>query len=263
MAKQEIDVVTGTATTGHEWDGIKELNTPLPRWWVWVFYATIVWSVRLLDRLSGLAAGFELHQGRLRLLLARRRRRRSRRAAESPRRQGGRACECRSRRHREGPGAALPSPAPRARPRSATIARPATAPARPARKATPTSTMTTGCGAVRCEAIYQTIEYGIRSGHAQARESQMPAFGKDGMLKRDEIVPGRELCALAGGPAGAPGRRPRRRQEDLRRQLRRLPRRRRQGQPGARRPQSRPTASGSTAPTSPRSSRASIPAAAA
>jgi cytochrome c oxidase cbb3-type subunit 3 len=32
-------------TTGHEWDGIEELNTPLPRWWVWVFYATIVWSI--------------------------------------------------------------------------------------------------------------------------------------------------------------------------------------------------------------------------
>jgi cbb3-type cytochrome c oxidase subunit III len=45
MAKHEIDVVTGTATTGHEWDGVKELNTPLPRWWLWVFYATIIWSV--------------------------------------------------------------------------------------------------------------------------------------------------------------------------------------------------------------------------
>ncbi|MBZ0146778.1 MAG: cytochrome C oxidase Cbb3, partial [Pseudorhodoplanes sp.] len=30
---EEHDAVTGTATTGHEWDGIKELNTPLPRWW--------------------------------------------------------------------------------------------------------------------------------------------------------------------------------------------------------------------------------------
>jgi len=39
------DDVTGTETTGHEWDGIRELDTPLPRWWVWVFYATIVWSV--------------------------------------------------------------------------------------------------------------------------------------------------------------------------------------------------------------------------
>ena len=32
-------------TTGHEWDGIEELNNPLPRWWVWVFYATIVWGI--------------------------------------------------------------------------------------------------------------------------------------------------------------------------------------------------------------------------
>ena len=32
-------------TTGHEWDGIHELNTPLPRWWLWLFYVTIVWAV--------------------------------------------------------------------------------------------------------------------------------------------------------------------------------------------------------------------------
>lgn len=44
-AKKEIDHVTGVETTGHEWDGIKELNKPLPKWWVYVFYATIVWSL--------------------------------------------------------------------------------------------------------------------------------------------------------------------------------------------------------------------------
>lgn len=32
-------------TTGHVWDGIEELNNPLPRWWVWVFYLTIVWGI--------------------------------------------------------------------------------------------------------------------------------------------------------------------------------------------------------------------------
>lgn len=41
---QDLDPVTGTTTTGHEWDGIRELNTPLPRWWLNVFYATIVWA---------------------------------------------------------------------------------------------------------------------------------------------------------------------------------------------------------------------------
>jgi cytochrome c oxidase cbb3-type subunit 3 len=45
MAKPNVDPVTGTATTGHEWDGLQELNTPLPRWWLWLFYITIVWAV--------------------------------------------------------------------------------------------------------------------------------------------------------------------------------------------------------------------------
>ena len=32
-------------TTGHSWDGIEEFNNPLPRWWVWVFYLTIIWGI--------------------------------------------------------------------------------------------------------------------------------------------------------------------------------------------------------------------------
>ena len=42
---KDVDALTGTATTGHVWDGIRELNTPLPRWWLWLFYITIVWSI--------------------------------------------------------------------------------------------------------------------------------------------------------------------------------------------------------------------------
>ena len=45
MASREKDDISGTETTGHEWDGIKELNTPLPRWWLWTFYATIVFAL--------------------------------------------------------------------------------------------------------------------------------------------------------------------------------------------------------------------------
>src|SRR5262249_23523296 len=43
--KHDIDEFTGTAMTRHSWDGIRELDTPLPRWWLWVFYATIVWAI--------------------------------------------------------------------------------------------------------------------------------------------------------------------------------------------------------------------------
>jgi len=45
MASIEKDPISGVYTTGHEWDGIKELNTPMPRWWVYVFWACIVWSI--------------------------------------------------------------------------------------------------------------------------------------------------------------------------------------------------------------------------
>ena len=45
MAPREKDDISGTETTGHEWDGIKELNTPLPRWWLWTFYATLVFAL--------------------------------------------------------------------------------------------------------------------------------------------------------------------------------------------------------------------------
>ena len=42
---KRIDEVTGTSTSGHEWDGIEELDTPMPRWWLWSLYATIVWGI--------------------------------------------------------------------------------------------------------------------------------------------------------------------------------------------------------------------------
>lgn len=45
MSEKHIDQETGTETTGHEWDGIRELDNPLPRWWLWIFYACIAWSV--------------------------------------------------------------------------------------------------------------------------------------------------------------------------------------------------------------------------
>jgi cytochrome c oxidase cbb3-type subunit III len=45
MSRKHVDKLSGTETTGHEWDGIRELNNPLPRWWLWTFYATIVFAI--------------------------------------------------------------------------------------------------------------------------------------------------------------------------------------------------------------------------
>jgi cytochrome c oxidase cbb3-type subunit 3 len=44
-SEREIDPATQTETTGHEWDGIRELDTPMPRWWLLTFYGTIIWGV--------------------------------------------------------------------------------------------------------------------------------------------------------------------------------------------------------------------------
>lgn len=45
MSQEQIDEFSGVSTTGHEWDGIKELDNPMPRWWLIIYYATIVWAV--------------------------------------------------------------------------------------------------------------------------------------------------------------------------------------------------------------------------
>jgi cytochrome c oxidase cbb3-type subunit 3 len=45
MANKKIDQATGVETVGHEWDGIEELNNPLPRWWLLSFYACIVFAI--------------------------------------------------------------------------------------------------------------------------------------------------------------------------------------------------------------------------
>ncbi|PID46242.1 MAG: cytochrome-c oxidase, cbb3-type subunit III [Proteobacteria bacterium] len=42
----ERDPITGVETTGHVWDdNIQEFNNPLPRWWLWTFYATVVFAI--------------------------------------------------------------------------------------------------------------------------------------------------------------------------------------------------------------------------
>jgi len=45
MDEPRVDELTGRATMGHDFDGIEELNTPMPRWWLWTFYLTIIWGI--------------------------------------------------------------------------------------------------------------------------------------------------------------------------------------------------------------------------
>ena len=175
------------ATTGHEWDGLQELNTPLPRWWLWLFYATIAWSIGYWvvypawPLLSSYSSGvFNWHSraavsGDLAALQTQRSAMTTRLAAASlaeiestpemldfARALGGRAfadncAPC----HGAGGGGA---------------------------KGYPNLVDNDWLWGGSLDAISQTITHGARSGDEQGRQGAMPAFGRDGMLKRDEVL---------------------------------------------------------------------------
>lgn len=45
MTDKKHDEDAGLPTTGHEWDGIREYDKPMPRWWLITFAATVVWAI--------------------------------------------------------------------------------------------------------------------------------------------------------------------------------------------------------------------------
>ena len=67
MAKRDPRSSTDVETTGHEWDGITELNKPLPKWWLWTFYATVVWAIGYWLLMPAWPLGQHLYQGASRL----------------------------------------------------------------------------------------------------------------------------------------------------------------------------------------------------
>jgi cytochrome c oxidase cbb3-type subunit 3 len=184
---QEIDRITGTATTGHEWDGIKELNTPLPRWWVWLFYITIVWSVGYWvvypawPTISGNTTGIFGYSSRSEVAtdLA---------ALHTLRGEKGAALAT----------APLAEIAANADLRTFALAQGKAAFGNNCAPCHGTG----AAGAIgypnlnddewlwggSLEQIYKTIEFGIRSGNDQAHISQMPAFGRDNILNRGQIA---------------------------------------------------------------------------
>jgi cytochrome c oxidase cbb3-type subunit 3 len=187
MAKQEIDVVTGTATTGHEWDGIKELNTPLPRWWVWVFYATIVWSVLYWivypawPLVSSYTKGVFNYSSRADVAAD---------LAALQKIRGDKAVTLANAdlADIEKDQALLSFARAQGKAAFGDNCAPCHGTGATGAKGYPNLNDDDWLWGGTLPAIYQTLEYGIRSGHAEARQNQMPAFGRDGMLNRDEIV---------------------------------------------------------------------------
>ena len=191
-------------TTGHEWDGIHELNTPLPRWWLWLFYATIVWAVGywvvypawpLVSSYTGGVFGWHARSavaGDLAALQAERKPMMAKLAGASlqqiestpelldfARALGGRAfadncAPC----HGAGGGGAVGYP-----------------------NLNDNDWLWGGTLAD----IQQTITHGVRSGDDAGHQGSMPAFGRDGMLKHDDILEVANYVRSLSGLSTTPG----------------------------------------------------------
>ncbi len=183
----DIDSVSGRSTTGHVWDGIKELNTPLPRWWILTFYATIVWAIGYWvvypawPLVSGYTAGMLHYTNRAAVAedLAN---------LETLRGEKMKVLGTTSLADIEKDPALLSL----ARARGKTVFADNCAPCHGSggagAKGYPNLNDDDWLWGGSLDQIMQTIQFGARSGDAKAHDSQMLAFGRDAILKKDEIV---------------------------------------------------------------------------
>ena len=200
----EIDHVTGRATTGHEWDGIKELNTPLPRWWVLTFYATIIWAIGYWviypawPLVTGYTAGVLHYTNRAAVAedLAK---------LEAMRGEKMKVLASASLADIEKDPALLAL----ARARGKTVFGDNCAPCHgtgaAGAKGFPNLNDDDWLWGGSLDQIMQTIQFGARSGNAKAHEGQMLAFGRDGILKKEEITTVANYVRSLSGLSTAPG----------------------------------------------------------
>jgi cytochrome c oxidase cbb3-type subunit 3 len=223
--KIEKDSVTGRETTGHEWDGLKELNNPLPKWWLYILYATILFALGQFLLYPSIPYGSGYFHG---LLGYSQRKAVDHAVAEV---QAQRAAEMQKiatlsfDQIRNDP-ALLAVAETAGRITFANNCQPCHGEGGAGRPGYPALAAGNWLWGGTPEAIQQTITHGIRSGDPDARNSQMPRFGVDGILKPEQIqqvaeyvmtlygtpekgvdvTPGKKLfadnCAVCHGDAG-------------------------------------------------------------
>ncbi len=199
--KKEKDPFSGIETTGHEWDGLKELNNPAPRWWLWVFFITIIWAVgywvvypawpTLTGNTKG-AAGWTSHK------------KLAEEQAEITVRRGEFAAKIKAHSLKEIQ-------------KNPELYAFAVAGGKTLFKENCAACHGTGAEGRAgypnlndddwiwggdLQSIYHTLKVGIRSGHQNAQNSQMPAFGE--MLKKEEIAKAADyVLSLSSGKGGS------------------------------------------------------------
>ena len=200
----EVDHATGKTTTGHEWDGIKELNTPLPRWWLLTFYATIIWAIGywvvypawplISSHTTGLF-GYSTRAS-VRVELAN---------LEAIRGEKMVKLAATPLAEIEKDPALLALARARGRAAFGDNCAPCHGTGGAGAKGYPNLNDDDWIWGGTLEQIEQTIQFGARSGNAKAHEGQMLAFGKDGILKPDQIATVANHVRSLSGLSTSPG----------------------------------------------------------
>jgi cytochrome c oxidase cbb3-type subunit 3 len=183
--KIEKDTLSGRETTGHEWDGLKELNTPLPKWWLYTFAACCVVAFVQFLLLPSIPYGRGYFHGLLGVSS------RATVTTDVKAMQAQRAVfmdrikATPIEQVKQDPQLLAVATA-SGRIAFATNCQPCHGAGGEGRLGYPSLADDTWLWGGKLTDIQQTITYGIRSGHDQARNSVMPAFAA-GILKPDEI----------------------------------------------------------------------------
>jgi len=204
MTKRKADADARTQTTGHAWDGIEELNSPLPRWWLWTFYATILWAFvywifypawpTISSYTSGVL-GYST-RGQVAADLA------DLRAIRGAK---GAALQQVSLADIEKDPALLAFAQAQGKAAFGNNCAPCHGVGATGAKGYPNLNDDDWLWGGTLEEIVESIAYGVRSGNAKAHESAMPAFGKDGLLKPNEIVTVANYVRSLSGLSVRPG----------------------------------------------------------
>ena len=200
--KIEKDEATGRNTTGHEWDGIKELDTPLPKWWLYVFYASILFSLVYVvlypawPTLSGHSKGTlgYTRRGELAAELA------AEKARRGPMESKIAAAGIEQVRHNP---EMLAYAQAAGRVAFAENCQPCHGAGGAGAKGYPNLADDDWLWGGTPEQILQTITFGVRNENPDARLSDMPRFGADKLLKPQQIADvASYVLSLSGGGSG-------------------------------------------------------------
>ncbi len=184
--KIEKDIVSGQDTTGHEWDGIKELNTPLPKWWLYVFFACIAFAFGQMLLYPSVPYGVGYFHG---LLGYSQRKNVDAEVAKvvAQRKVSMDKIAALSFDEIKADPALLEVALTSGRITFATDCQPCHGAGGGGQIGYPALAAGAWLWGGTLEDIQQTITHGIRSGDDDARNSAMPHFGADGLLKPQEI----------------------------------------------------------------------------